>query len=264
MSSYWLIFPYLLALVTGLALGSFANVLIYRVPRGLSLTSPPSSCPGCGHRIRPLENIPLLSWLLLKARCSACDTRIPFRYPLVELITGLLAISLAWKLPLDWGWIPWLLAACLLVALSLIDLDCMRLPNPLVLSLAIVGLLAQLPGLAGFPLAGLPTLSGALQGAVVGAGTLGAFALLGKLWLKRDAMGMGDIKLMGALGLMLGWELILLDIVMAAVLATLYMALAGQKRGVEFPFGPWLAISGWLCFLFGWKLIDWYLALIMI
>lgn len=265
----WQLVPWLLAVLSGLALGSFANVLIHRVPRGLSILSPPSSCPGCGHRIRLRENIPLLSWLLLGGRCSACRSSISARYPLVELLVALLALSIAWRLPLDWGWIPWLLVACLLTALSLIDLDTMRLPNPLVIALAAVGLAAvaaaSLLAGTGQSMSGVPDWPQALLGALTGGGILLFFALLGRLWLKRDSMGAGDIKLMTALGLLLGWEKMLLCIFLASLLATIYIGLRGGKaRGLEFPFGPWLALATWISFLAGDWIIAAYLRLVLI
>jgi len=261
----WLIdwTPWWLALLLGLALGSLDNVLIHRVPRGQSLWHPPSSCPSCARRIRPWENVPVLSWLALRGRCAGCGWRIPARYPLVEAGAALLALSVAWALPLGWAWLAWIPAGALLLALALIDADCRRLPDPLTVALAACGALGL--GLTASGLAapgatsGLPPWREALLGALAGGGTLWAFAWIGWWLFRREAMGAGDVKLMAAAGLLLGWPRALLAIFLAALGGALGGLLLRRRRGHELPFGPWLALGSWVAFLWGWPLIRLYL-----
>lgn len=259
--------PWWLALLLGLALGSLGNVLIHRVPRGLSPWSPPSSCPDCGRRIRPWENVPVLSWLWLRGRCAGCGWRIPPRYPLVELGTAATALSVAWAVPLGWSWLAWLPAGALLLALAVIDLDTRTLPNPLTLALAAcgaAGLVLRAAGLAG-PESRLPGVLEGLLGALAGGGSLWAFAWIGWWLFKREGMGAGDVKLMAAAGLLLGWPRTLLAIFLAAAGGAAGGLLSGRGRQQELPFGPWLAAGAWVSFLFGDALIraylDWVLGL---
>ena len=259
--------PWWLSLLLGLALGSLNNVLIHRVPKGQSLWHPPSSCPACHRRIRPWENIPVLSWLALRGRCAGCGWRIPARYPLVELGTALVALSVAAVIPLGWAWLAWIPAGSLLVALALIDLDCQRLPDPLTLAVGacgVLGLALQAADLtqAG-PGSGLPEWREALWGLVAGGGTLWGFAWIGWLLFRRESMGAGDIKLMAALGLLLGWPRVLLAIFLAALGGAAGGLLLRRSRFQELPFGPWLALGAWVSFLWGRRLIAAYLAWVL-
>ena len=257
--------PWWLSLLAGLTLGSFANVLIHRVPQGLSLLRPASRCPACARPIRPWENIPLLSWLLLRGSCAGCKWPIPLRYPLVEVLSALLALSIAWRVPLGWAWLIWLPVAILLIALSFIDLDTQRLPNPLVLALGSAGLLGLVLTYSGYcgPESALPLPSNALLGMLAGGGSLWAFAWIGWFLLKRESLGAGDVKLMSALGLLLGWQHTLLAIFLAALGGALWGLSLRRGRHAELPFGPWLALGSWIAFLWGQPLIDAYLALVL-
>ncbi|MFA7330109.1 MAG: prepilin peptidase [Candidatus Delongbacteria bacterium] len=266
METLVLLTPWWLALLLGLALGSFNNVLIHRVPQGRSLVRPGSSCPSCGRLIRPWENVPIVSWLGLRGRCAGCGWRIPLRYPLVELATALTALSVAWRVPLGWSWLVWLPALALLVALAVIDLDCRRLPNPLTAALGALGglgLLLSASGLAGAE-SRLPAVTDALLGVLAGGGLLWGFAWLGWLLFKREGMGAGDVKLMAALGLLLGWQSTLLAIFLASLGGSIGGLLL-RRRGVELAFGPWLALGSWLALLQGpeWirAYLDWALGL---
>lgn len=253
--------PWWLALLSGLALGSFNNVLIHRLPRGLSLVRPGSSCPACQRPIRPWENVPLLSWLGLRGRCAGCGWTIPLRYPVVELLTALTALSVAARVPLGWAWLVWIPALSLLVALTVIDLDCRRLPNTLTAALGLVGLLGVGLGLAGVagPADRLPDALGSLLGVLAGGGVLWAFAWLGWLLFKREGMGAGDIKLMSAMGLLLGWQGSLLAIFLASLGGSVAGLVQRRRRGAELAFGPWLALASWLVFLQGPEWIQLYL-----
>lgn len=253
--------PQILAVLLGLALGSFGNVLIHRVPRGESLWHPPSSCPQCAHRIRPWENIPLLSWLLLRGRCAGCRGPIAWRYPLVEATVGGLFLLLALRWPLEAAMFHYMPFVLLLVVLSVIDWETYRLPNPLVLALAICGVGST--GLIAAFWPGSPDILGpgaALLGAAAGLFSLLAVRQLSLLLLKQEGLGLGDVKLMGAVGLYLGWERTLLAIFLACV-AGLVLAIPVQKlKGSrEIPFGPWLALGSLLGLFIGERLVSWYI-----
>ncbi|WP_431278142.1 prepilin peptidase [Leifsonia poae] len=261
--------------VLGLLIGSFLNVVVYRVPIGASIVSPPSACPQCGNAIRPWDNIPVLSWLLLRGKCRDCRNPISFRYPLVEAATGVFfAVVGFWRLPgilsatttfdlvasiLEL--IAFLYLAGVSVALALIDLDVKRLPNSIVLPGYLVG--AVLLGAAG-------VLGGdwsALIRAAIGAAAL-FVAYLIMAFAYPGGMGLGDVKLAGVLGLFLGylgWGALIVGAFSAFLLGGLFaLALvaarrAGRKSGI--PFGPWMLAGAWIGILFGNTLWGAYLSL---
>ena len=207
----------------------------------LGLATPRSRCGACGHAIRWYENIPLLSWLVLRAKCSACGTPISVRYPLVELATGLLFGLASWKFGPHLGTLAWCLAIALLVAMALIDLDTKYLPDDLTYPLLWGGLLLAALG-------GPIPLSTAVWGAVAGYVPLwliaGGFALL----MKRQGMGGGDLKLLAALGAWLGWQAILPIILMASIVGLCVnvprMLVGKHQRHQQYPFGPFLVGGG--------------------
>jgi leader peptidase (prepilin peptidase) / N-methyltransferase len=260
--------PWLLALLAGLALGSFANVLIHRVPTGGSLLRPSSSCPACGRRLRPWENIPLLSWLLLRARCAGCHAPISPRYPLVEGLVALQALLLPARMGLDWSWLLLLPALALLTALAFIDWDTQRLPDRLTLPLGLIGLAAcAVQGLLALvgapPLAGLPGPLDGLLGGLAGGGLLYAIAWIGWWILRREAMGAGDIKLMAAFGLLLGWQQTLLALLLGALAGSIAGVIQRGARFEERPFGPWLALGSIIALFWGDALIALYLGWVL-
>ena len=259
----------------GLAIGSFLNVVAYRVPAGLSVVSPPSACPGCGSAITARDNIPVLSWVLLRARCRGCGEPISARYPIVEAITGVvfLIVSLAFApafvdqllvspaLAAAAGieWIAFLYLGAISVALAAIDLDVRRLPDRIVLPSYAVGLV--LLGAADLLRADLLSFGTALAGS-------GAAALLfAVLWFVRPGgMGLGDVKLAGVLGLFLGQ----LGVAQLAVgvfagfllggvfgIALLVSRRAGRRSAI--PFGPWMLAGAWVGVLAGEPLASAYL-----
>ena len=273
------------ALFTGLVflfsllIGSFLNVVIHRLPRMMesewhaqcaelrgevlpaaphySLWLPRSACPGCGHQITARENIPVLSWLWLRGRCSACRAAISGRYPVVELLTAVLSAAAAWK----WGVsVQTLGALCLiwaLVALAFIDLDTTLLPDSVTLPLLWLGLLFNLGG----QFASLPD---AVIGAMAGYGVLWAVYWLFKLATGKDGMGFGDFKLLAALGAWLGWQMLpvtlLLSSVVGATVGVAMIVLVKHDRRVPIPFGPYLAGGGLVALFFGTDLTQAYLA----
>jgi len=272
-----------LAFVVGLCVGSFINVVVHRLPRMLerdwraqcaelagstlpaeppyNLVVPRSACPSCGHAIGAHENIPLVSWLALRGRCSACGTPISARYPLVELTGGVLTALAIWK----FGPTPTGLAACgllwALIALTFIDFDTQLLPDDITLPLLWAGLLVQLA----IPALGRtqPTFVTSLTEAVIGAAA-GYLSLWLVYWIFRlvrgkEGMGYGDFKLLGALGAWLGWQLlvpiILMSSVVGAVIGLALIAFRGRDHSVPLAFGPYLAIAGGVALFYGPQLL---------
>lgn len=266
-----------LALALGLAIGSFLNVVIFRVPAGLSVVSPPSACPGCGHAIRARDNVPVVSWLLLKASCRDCGAPIAARYPIVEALTGAafvivslrfgppfvaqLGVSPALAAAAGLEWIAFLVLAAAAVALAAIDLDVHRLPDRIVLPTGATGLVL---------LGTVDVLRGDLVSAgVAAAGAGGAALLYAVLWfVKPGGMGLGDVKLAAVLGLFLG-QLGVAPLVvgvaagflLGAVFGGALLVLRRATRSSGIPFGPWMLAGAWVGALAGDPLAHVYLAL---
>jgi leader peptidase (prepilin peptidase)/N-methyltransferase len=268
-----------LALCTafGALIGSFLNVVIYRVPRGESVVSPPSACPRCGHPIRGIDNIPILSWLILRGRCRDCSAPISLRYPLVELATALFFAGVGWWVGVKFLaadtrasfsvivvvliLIAFLYLAAVSMALALIDFDTHRLPNPIVLPAYIVG--AVLLGTAALLAGDLERLLG--TGIGLAAMWL-AYFLMAVLY--PGGMGFGDVKLAGVLGLFLGWlgwgPLIVGSFsafLLGGVFALVLLASRRVTRKGGIPFGPWMLVGAWVGIFAGDTLWSSYLAL---
>ncbi|HEX6736425.1 MAG TPA: A24 family peptidase [Azonexus sp.] len=266
----------------GLCVGSFLNVVIHRLPkmmesewqaqcaelRGeaapdgapLSLARPRSRCPHCGHAITALENIPLISYLLiLKGKCAGCGQRISPRYPLVELLTGLVSAYAAWHFGPTWQLTGALLLIWALIALSGIDLDTQLLPDSITLPLLWLGLAFNLAG-------SFTNLSAAVVGAMAGYLALWSVFWLFKLATGKEGMGYGDFKLLAALGAWLGWQMlpaiILLSSVVGAVVGITLIVAARHGRNVPIPFGPYLAAAGAIALFWGDTITRSYLGLI--
>jgi leader peptidase (prepilin peptidase)/N-methyltransferase len=278
------IFAYVCLGAFGLIFGSFANVLIWRVPRGESIVSPGSRCPSCGHDIRWYDNVPVLSWLLLRGRCRDCGEPIAWRYPAVELASGALWLLAGWRFGLSWP-VPLAVAFFfLLLVLSVIDMEHRRLPTSLIYTLGgaavVAALFAQVTGLPFSPLTHAAS-SGVLAsplvasglGLVLGAGVAWAIsAAYGKL-RGRQGLGFGDVRLLGAMGLVLG-PFVLLAYGLAnvfGVVVAVPMMLVGRNRAgeegatpfgqISFAFGPYLALGGLVTALAGPALWSGYLRL---
>lgn len=266
------------ASLMGLAIGSFLNVVIHRLPKMMeaewqencaslsgrehqpgpryNLVTPRSACPACGHRIGALENIPVLSYLFLGGKCAGCHTRISIRYPLVEILTGALAGLIAWK----FGYGPAAMAAWVfafaLVALTFIDFDTQLLPDDITLPLLWAGLLLNLDQ-------GFTDLHSAVVGAIAGYLSLWSIYWLFKLVTGKEGMGYGDFKLLAAIGAWFGWQLlpavILLSSVAGSVIGLGLILLARHGRNVPIPFGPFLAMGGIAALFFGQQLAGFYL-----
>lgn len=246
-------------LLLGLILGSFGNVVIARVPEGGSLRIPPSTCPRCGTAIRPYDNIPVVSWVVLRGRCRSCEEPIGIEYPLVEIACGLLFAAIGWRIGLSWALPAFLLYGWLLLVVAVIDLHTRRIPNRLTYPLTPT-LLVLLTGAA--VLEGTPgvALRSVLSGVV-------SFALLFVLALINPrGMGMGDVKLAAFIGLGLGylgwghvWLGLFLGFFGGGVIAALLLALRLRTRKDHIPFGPWLALGAIVALLAGQPIVDAYL-----
>lgn len=252
----------------GTAIGSFLNVVIYRLPAKLSLLYPPSRCPQCLNRLRTHENVPVLGWLWLRGRCGHCGQPIPVRYPLVEAATGaiFLVIYGVFGNSLQtigiWAFASWLLA------LALIDFDTLTLPNSLTQSglIAGVGFQATLGWVNSGSFSGtISQLMAGVMGAVLGIWLFDLITILGSIALGQTAMGAGDAKLAAMLGAWLGWQYLLLTGFLACALGALIggsaIAFGWLSRRQAMPFGPFLALGGMVTALWGSELISTYLSL---
>ncbi len=240
-----------LAGVLGAMFGSFLNVVIWRLPRGESVVAPPSACPGCGTRIRPFDNVPVLSWLLLRGRCRDCASRISPRYPLVEALTAALLVTVVLVKGADRDALLGIAFVLLLVPVTFIDLDHRIIPNRLMLIGAVLA-----------PVLVLFTNPDDIVEHLIAALAAGGFLLAAAL-ARPGGMGMGDVKLAGVMGLFLGRDvgpamlvaLVAGSLVGAAIIAR--KGSAGRKTAV--PFGPFLALGGVFGLLAGASMVEWYL-----
>jgi leader peptidase (prepilin peptidase)/N-methyltransferase len=266
------------SLVLGLLVGSFLNVVIHRLPRMLerdwdlqcaelngqplpeqatyNLLTPASSCPSCGHRIRPWENIPVISYLLLRGRCAACGAGISVRYPVVELVTGLLSLAVVWQFGPGLQALAALLLLWGLIALTWIDYDTQLLPDQLTLPLLWLGLLLNIDGL-------FVDIQTAVIGAAAGYLSLWLVFHLFRLLTGKEGMGYGDFKLLALLGAWLGWtllpQIILLSSLVGAVVGISMILLGNLERQHPIPFGPYLAAAGLIALLWGEQINRAYL-----
>jgi leader peptidase (prepilin peptidase)/N-methyltransferase len=250
----------------GLLFGSFANVLIWRVPRGESVVSPGSHCPACDHAIRWYDNIPVLSWLLLHARCRDCGEPIAWRYPLVEVASGALWVIAGLRYGVSGQTAAAIVLFYLLLVLSFIDIDTYRLPNPLVGLLAVSGLVAsvasQVSGVSLVPLVGTASegllsnpLVASLAGGAIGAGLAAGIAGLYGAVRGRSGLGAGDVKLLGAMGLFTG-PYVLFALFAGSLVGAIFGLASGKRSGQpvatrRIPFGPFLAAGCVLAVLIG-------------
>lgn len=265
----------------GLILGSFLNVVIFRLPvimerewkaqcheflelpqesdtTTFNLNTPRSRCPSCGHQIRAIENIPVISYLFLKGRCSQCGEAISIRYPLVELLTCLLSLCVAWYFGFSWQTAAALALTWALIALSLIDYDHQLLPDSITLPFLWGGLLLSLSGIFTDP-------QSAIIGAAAGYLSLWSLYHIFRLLTGKEGMGYGDFKLLALFGAWLGWQalpqIIILSSLVGAIIGIALILLRGRDRNIPIPFGPYLAIAGWISLLWGDQINQSYLNL---
>lgn len=242
MDTFILIF----AALFGLIIGSFLNVCIYRIPKEKSIVWPPSFCPNCNAHIKPYDNIPLFSYLLLRGKCRRCKKPISAQYPVVEFITGLLTVLFVWRYGIT-AWTFVLLAAVYsLIILSVIDLELMIIPDRFSLGLIVLGLAFSWCN-PNFDGVWWQRLLDSLLGAGVGLFGVLAIALLGTWMFKKEAMGGGDVKLMGGIGALIGWEGVITTVIFASFLGLVYsvflMIFKGKNKSDAIPFGPFLSMG---------------------
>lgn len=275
----WL-FP-ALATLFGLIVGSFLNVVIHRLPKMMerewrqecadsfpeyqitppsgvyNLSVPRSTCPKCETQLRVIDNIPVLSWLLLKGKCHHCSHPISIRYPLVELLTGALCFLVAYQFGFSYFAIALLFFTFVLIAATFIDLDTMLLPDSLTLPLTWFGITLALLQIS--PVA----LQDSVIGAIAGYLSLWSVYWLFKLVTGKEGMGYGDFKLLAALGAWFGWQYLPMIILLSSFVGVIFgiIQLRLKQQGIDkaFPFGPYLAIAGWVCMMWGNEILDWYL-----
>ncbi|MGB2927204.1 MAG: prepilin peptidase [Limnothrix sp.] len=251
--------------IWGACFGSFLNVVVYRLPEGLSLLYPPSRCPKCGHGLGARENIPVFGWLALFGKCRWCKTPIPARYPLVEALMGLLFVAVIWRFGFSLEAIAAATLLFWLVALALIDFDTFTLPNALTQSGLILGLCFQFA--LGFQANGwrgaIYSFVGGVGAMVLGIWILDGIGLLGTVALGQQAMGGGDPKLLAMIGAWLGWQQVLLTVFLSCALGTAIIgsaiALGKHSRKQHLPFGPFLALGAIISLFYGDRLIELYL-----
>jgi leader peptidase (prepilin peptidase) / N-methyltransferase len=242
--------------VLGLLLGSFANVVIWRLPRDESVVKPRSRCPKCGKMIGWYDNLPVISWLILRAKCRNCKAVIPWRYPLVELVMGGLFAAVFYRCGWTWTTLEYLLFTFGLVTASFIDFDHMILPDEFTLSGIVIGLIgaALNPNREFLP---------ALYGVLMGGGFLWAVAYIYLALRNQDGMGGGDIKLLAWIGAVLGWQSVPFVILASSLVGSLVglIAMRGSGAGLKasIPFGPYLALAALLYIFGGDQIGRWYL-----
>jgi leader peptidase (prepilin peptidase)/N-methyltransferase len=272
---------WLTAALFGLVVGSFLNVVAYRLPlilhsqwRGqcremlelpsepasekFNLVTPGSRCPQCSHSLAAWENIPVISYLTLRGKCSHCGSRISPRYPLVEMFTALVSVIVVWRLGFTWQAGGALVLSWALIAMSLIDYDEQLLPDAITLPLLWLGLLLNTGGLYTDPVS-------AVVGASLGYLSLWSLFHLFRLLTGKEGMGYGDFKLLALFGAWLGWQyllqIVILSSVVGAVVGTVLITLRGRDRSHPIPFGPYLAAAGWLSLLWGEQINQAYFRL---
>lgn len=276
-------------LILGLLVGSFLNVVIYRLPKMMerdwqqqcrefltndgdiaslrandskqepfNLMVPVSRCPHCGHRIKPWENIPVVSYLFLRGKCSNCKAKISIRYPIIELVTGALSVAVIYYVGVNWSGLAALVFTWSLIALTMIDVDTFLLPDDITLPLLWLGLIVN-------SFNAFTDLPSALWGAIAGYLALWSVYKLFKLVTGKEGMGYGDFKLLAALGAWMGWQMlpqiILLSSLVGAVIGISMIVIRGRDKNIPIPFGPYLAIAGWIAFVWGDTINQSYLKL---
>ncbi|EGL54627.1 type II secretory pathway, prepilin signal peptidase PulO and related peptidase [Methylophaga aminisulfidivorans MP] len=260
----------IIAGILGLLVGSFLNVVIYRLPIILerewteqcaelgdqasppeavfTLSRPRSACPHCGHAITALENIPVISYLFLAGKCKACRTPISIRYPIIEALSALMSVIIAWHFGFGWSAVGALLLSWALIALTFIDVDHQLLPDKITLPLIWLGLAFNLSGV-------YTDLHSSVIGAIAGYLSLWSIYHLFKLVTGKEGMGYGDFKLLAALGAWMGWQalpmIVLLSSFVGALIGITLVLLKQHQREIPIPFGPYLAIAGWIALVWG-------------
>lgn len=254
-----------LALLFGLCFGSFANVIIYRLPRGESINKPPSHCPSCNHRLSAFDLMPVLSWLFLRGKCRYCKAKVSVRYPVVELLCAALFVFMALYAGPSPAVIPLCAFAFMLLCVTFIDFETQEIHDGLLVFGAVFGV--AWVAVSHFTPIGAPVWYDALLGALAGAAPLFLIDRVSILLLKKDGFGYGDVKLMAVAGLFLGWQMTLLSLFFAVVAGGVFgvfmLATKRLERGGYFAFGPFLSVGILAALWFGRPVLDFYMQLFM-
>ena len=264
-TAYFTAVVYILAGIVGLCVGSFLNVVIYRVPLGMSVAYPPSHCPGCGKPIKWYDNIPVLSYIILGGKCRNCRMHISFRYTAVEVLNAAAWLVCVWRF-LDESIVMTAVSAVtisVLICVFFIDLEKMIIPDRFQIILAVLGVLAAVFDKS-------PISSGKyglhhIIGAVAGFGVFALVSFVGEKTLGREALGGGDVKLAGCMGLFLGWQKLILAVLDASLIGSIVLVVIvkiSKKSDAEYPFAPFLSFGFALSILAGDAVISAYLALL--
>jgi len=262
LETYYLIVAYVLAGLLGVCVGSFLNVVIYRLPIGMRLDKPDSHCPKCGYKLRALDNIPVLSYLFLGGKCRKCKEKISFRYTAVELGNMLAWLACVWMF-WEESWVFAVLcaiASSLLICVFFIDLEHMIIFDRFQIMLGVLAIAAI------FFDPHYDWLSHVIGGAAGFAVFYGVYAVF-YYGLKKDALGGGDIKLAAVMGLMLGWERLILGLLIASVAGSIILIIISKRQNAEkereYPFAPFLCAGFWIALMFGAPIIEWYISLLV-
>ena len=257
-----LIFVYILSGILGLCVGSFLNVVIYRLPKKMSLALPPSHCTVCNYRLKWYDNIPLLSWLILGGRCRKCGERISVRYIIAELtnmVLWLLSVALFWETRPAYA-VVCALVCSVLICIFCIDLEHMLIYNRFILLVAVGGLFSIFEDDFTRP-------TDHIIGALIGGGTFALLYFGALLLLKREAMGFADVKLATAAGLFLGWQKLILAMLIASVVGSFVLVILNrakkQDKNTEYPFGPFIVGGILIAMLAGNPILTWYIGLLL-
>lgn len=247
--SIWLFFA-------GAALGSFLNVVVYRLPRGESIFRPASHCPNCNKPVKPYDNIPILSWIILGAKCRNCKEPISIRYPFVELAAAIWFVWMFQLFGLSWEFANFTILGVLLLAVSIVDIDTQLIPDSVLIVGAVFGLVFAFYG-------DVMTVAESLMGGAAMGGTFLLIALIGEKLMKKESMGFGDVKLSLMIGLFIGWEMAFLAIFLSSIFASVIgltaIGLGKMKFGKRFAFGPFIALGALVSGIWGNMIVDAYL-----
>lgn len=266
MTEFWAIYWLAIVFILGLCFGSFLNVCICRIPEEKSVAWPPSACPNCGSRIKWYDNLPVVSWFLLGAKCRNCKLPISVVYPVLEMLTGMFFLTLFLIYGFTWFTPIYALAVFGLLLGTFVDLAHMILPDRVTIGGMIIFpiISALFPPLHG-EATWVAGLTDSLVGLAVGFGSLWTVRKVGTLALKREAMGFGDVKLMGALGALLGWQAVIYIVFISALIGSVagISLIALNRKGIqsEIPYGPYISLAAFSWILGGYRLWDAYLSL---
>lgn len=257
---------YIAVFLFGSVMGSFLNVCIYRIPRGLSIIIPSSRCPSCNNPIKLYDNIPILSYVLLGGRCRLCKERISFKYPVVEFLNAILYVLILWRFGSQFSWflLVYFVFLSSLIVIAFIDIGYQIIPNGITLPgipLALIFGSTLLPD--PFSRVDLLGFNASITGILLGGGLFYAVGVVGKAVFKKDAMGGGDIKMMAMVGGLLGWKGVILTTFLGSffgsIIGIILIRTKGKEWGSKIPFGPYLSFGAILSLLMGQELLMWYL-----